>query len=141
MTEAVIWLIAGLALLGLELLTGTFVLVMLGGGALAAAGSAALGAPVWVNVLVFGVTSVALLGAARPALTRRATPALEAHDNSPVGASGVVVVRVSLDTGQIKINGDLWSARAYHQNEVFEPGERVTVLHLSGVTAMVGPPL
>ena len=140
MTEAVIWLIAGLALLGLELLTGTFVLVMLGGGALAAAGAAALGAPVWGSALVFGGVSVLLLGAARPMLARRATPALEAADNSPVGASGVVVVRVEADAGQIKINGDLWSARAYRHAEVFEPGERVTVLHLSGVTAMVGPP-
>lgn len=141
MSEAVIWLIAGLALLGAELLTGTFVLVMLGGGALAAAGSAALGAPLWVNVLVFGSSSVLLLGAARPALSRRVAPALETHDNSPVGSSGVVVAQVGPDAGQIKINGDLWSARSFHPAEVFEPGERVTVMHLSGVTAIVGAPL
>lgn len=138
MTEAVIWLIAGIALLGAEVLTGTFVLVMLGGGALAAAGAAALGGPVWVNALVFAAVSVLLLGAARPALARRATPALEAASNSPVGASAVVVVRVGDDTGQVKINGELWSARAMKRGEVFEPGEQVTVMHLSGVTAIVG---
>ena len=32
MTAAVLWLVAGLVLLGAEVLTGTFVLLMLGGG-------------------------------------------------------------------------------------------------------------
>jgi membrane protein implicated in regulation of membrane protease activity len=39
MTAAVIWLIAGLALIAAEVLSGEFVLLMIGGGALAAAGA------------------------------------------------------------------------------------------------------
>ena len=138
MTEAVIWLIAGIALVGVEVLTGTFVLLMLGGGALAAAAAAALGGSLPVDTGVFGLVSLLLLIVARPALARRAAPALEAADNSPVGSSGVVVLRVGDDAGQVKINGELWSARSMTRGEVFEPGERVTVLHLSGVTAIVG---
>jgi membrane protein implicated in regulation of membrane protease activity len=138
MTEALVWLIAGLVLLGVELVTGTFVLLMLGGGALAAAGASALGASLVVDAGVFAVVSVLLMVVARPVLARRSTPELEAHDNSPVGSTGTVVVRVGDDAGQIKINGELWSARAMRRGEVFEPGEQVTVLHLSGVTAIVG---
>src|SRR5690606_41945152 len=41
----VLWLIVGVALIGAEVLSGEFVLVMLGTAALAAAGTAALGAP------------------------------------------------------------------------------------------------
>ncbi|MGI8815846.1 MAG: NfeD family protein [Pseudonocardia sp.] len=138
MTEAVIWLIAGITLLGVEVLTGTFVLLMLGGGALAAAGAAALfGAPTVFDALVFAAVSVLLLWAARPAMLRRSAPELEAANNSPVGSSGVVVARVAADAGQIKINGELWSARALDRAQVFEPGEQVIVMQLSGVTAMV----
>ena len=142
MTTAVIWLIAGVAMLGAEVLTGTFVLVMLGGGALAAAGaSALLGASLPISALVFAVVSVLLLFGARPALQRRTHVELEAADNSPVGGYGLVVQRVDEAGGQIKIDGELWSARSMEHARVFEPGEWVTVMQLSGVTAMVGSAL
>ena len=41
----------------------------------------------------------------------------------------------------IKIDGELWSARSLDHARVFEPGERVTVMQLSGVTAVVSPEL
>lgn len=139
MTVAVIWLIAGIAMLGAEVVTGTFVLLMLGGGALAAAAASALsGASLPVGALVFAVTSVLLLAGARPMLCRRSHVELEPADNSPVGAYGLVVRRVDEVSGQIKIDGELWSARTLEHARVFEPGEWVTVMQLSGVTAMVG---
>ena len=142
MSAVVIWLIAGIALLGAEALTGTFVLLMLGGGALAAAGSSALlGTPPPVDAAVFAVVSVLLMAAARPALRRRAGVELEVADNSPIGTSGLVVRRVDATGGQIKIDGELWSARSLDDTRVFEPGERVLVIQLSGVTAMVSTAL
>ena len=72
MTAAVIWLIAGLVLIAAEVLSGEFVLLMIGGGALAAAGASALvGDDPLVGVGVFAVASVLLLFAVRPALRRR----------------------------------------------------------------------
>jgi membrane protein implicated in regulation of membrane protease activity len=142
MTAAVIWLIAGITMLGVEVLTGTFVLLMFGGGALAAAGSSALlGASLPVSALVFAAVSVLLLAGARPALRRRIHVELEPADNSPVGAYGLVVRRVDEVSGQIKIDGELWSARSMEHARAFEPGEWVTVIQLSGVTAMVGSAL
>jgi membrane protein implicated in regulation of membrane protease activity len=140
--EAVLWLVAGIALIGVELFTGTFVLVMLGGGALAAAavaeftpGGAAL------QLLVFAVVSLALLFGARPVLRRRMH--VDALDNghNPVGSTGLVILRVDRDGGQIKIDGQLWSARALEHGLVYEPGQRVTVMQLSGVTAVVSSEL
>lgn len=142
MSAAVIWLIAAIALLGTEVLTGTFVLLMLGGGALAAAGSSALlGTSPPVDAAVFAVVSVLLLAAARPALRRRAGVEPEVVDNSPIGTSGQVVRRVDAHSGQIKIEGELWSARSLDHTRVFEPGERVLVIQLCGVTAMVSTDL
>jgi membrane protein implicated in regulation of membrane protease activity len=136
MTEAVVWLIAGLVLLGVEVLTGTFVLVMLGGGALAAAAAAGLlDTPATVNVAIFAV--VWLLVGVRPMLRRRLHVELDSGGHSPVGVTGLVVARVDRDGGQIKIEGELWSARSLEHERVFEPGERVTVMQLSGVTAVV----
>jgi membrane protein implicated in regulation of membrane protease activity len=142
MNEALVWVIAGVALLGVELFTGTFVLVMLGGGALvAAAASAVFDTPTVVNAVIFAVVSTALLAGVRPLLRQRLHPQLEHSGHSPVGATGLVVQRVDRDGGQIKIDGELWSARSLDQERVFEPGERVTVMQLSGVTAVVSSEL
>ena len=116
MTAAVIWLIAGLALIAAEVLSGEFVLLMLGGGALAAAGASALvgGGPL-VGVGVFAVASVLLLFAVRPALRRRLDRGIDHARDAPPGAGrqhrALVVARVDGHGGQVKIGGDLWSAR------------------------------
>lgn len=142
MTEAIVWLLAGLALIGVELLTGTFVLVMLGGGALAAAAVSAFAhTPVTINVVIFAIVSVALIAGLRPAVRRRMHVELDPERHSPIGATGLVVQRVDRDSGQIKIDGELWSARALEDDRVFEPGERVTVMRLAGVTAVVSAEL
>jgi membrane protein implicated in regulation of membrane protease activity len=139
MTAALIWLIAGLVLVSAEVLSGEFVLLMLGGGALVAAGAALLGAPVLVTALVFGGASVLLLFAVRPALKRRLARGIESgpmHSAALVGKGAVVVARVDATGGRIKIGGDLWSARAMG-DAVLEPGERATVVDISGATALV----
>ncbi len=141
MSAAVIWLIAGILLLGVELFTGTFVLVMLAGGAFAAAAtSGLLDTPLPVDAGVFSMVSVLLLVAVRPGLRRRLQVELESDERSPVGASGRVVATVNRDGGQIKIAGELWSARSIDER-VFEPGDRVTVLQLAGLTAVVSSEL
>jgi membrane protein implicated in regulation of membrane protease activity len=136
-TESALWLVAGIVLIGVEMFTGTFVLVMLGGGALAASAAAFLDLPVVAQLAVFAVVSLMLLLGARPALRRRMH--VDAIDNghNPVGTSGLVTLRVDRDGGQIKVDGQLWSARSLDHSQIFEPGQRVTVMQLSGVTAMV----
>ncbi|WP_028932211.1 NfeD family protein [Pseudonocardia spinosispora] len=140
--EAWLWLVGGILLIGVELLTGTFVLVMLGAGALAAGAVAAvLDPPALVDVAVFAMVSVVLLFGVRPALRRRLYVELEPSGNDPIGRSALVVHRVDRDGGQIKIEGELWSAKSLETDRVFEPGDRVTVMQLSGVTAVVSTEL
>lgn len=143
MTAAVIWLIAGLALIAAEVLSGEFVLLMIGGGALAAAGASALfGGNLLVDVGVFALASVLLLFAVRPALRRRLEKGVDhgvMHHRALVGNTAFVVKRVDGHGGQIKIGGDLWSARSLDEHNVIEPGARVTVMDISGATALVVP--
>jgi membrane protein implicated in regulation of membrane protease activity len=140
MTAAVIWLIAGLVLVSVEVLSGEFVLLMLGAGAFAAAVASLLGLPVLGGVLVFGGASVLLLFAVRPTLRRRLDRGVSAqpmHARALEGGTGVVVARVDGHGGRVKIGGDLWSAKALHGAEVIEPGAQVTIVTIDGATAMV----
>jgi membrane protein implicated in regulation of membrane protease activity len=140
MTAAVIWLIVGALLVVAELLSGEFVLLMLGGGALAAGGVSLLVAGPVVGGVVFAVVSVLLLFAVRPALRRRLDrgndPAVM-HHQALLGSTAIAVSRVDEHGGRVKIGGELWSARASDGHGVIEPGARVTVLSISGATAVV----
>lgn len=140
MPAALIWLIVAFVLAGAEALTGDMFLLMLSGGALAAAGSSwLLNPPIWVDGAVFLVVSVLLLVLVRPVLRRRLTPAkgLPTGVQALEGKSALVLDRVARDEGQVKLDGQVWTARPMNEGDVFEPGDQVTVLHIDGATAVV----
>jgi len=136
---ALIWLIAGIALLAAEVLSGDLVLVMLGTGALAAAGATALSGSQYVAVTVFAVASIGLLVLARPALKRRFLLGAGVRTNTEalVGARALALSIVDSHQGRVKLAGDEWSARSYIEGQVIEPGTTVTVVEISGATAVV----
>ena len=140
MAVPLIWLIAALGLAGAEALTGDMFLLMLGGGALAAAGSSlALRRAVWVDGAVFLVVSVLLLMLVRPALRRHFTAGngLPEPAKALEGKSALVLDRVARHEGQVKLDGEVWTARPLNDNDVYEPGDHVTVMHIDGATAVV----
>jgi membrane protein implicated in regulation of membrane protease activity len=140
MPVAVIWLIFAVVLAGAEALTGDMSLLMLSGGALAAAGGSwLLDIPFWADAAVFLVVSVLLLVLVRPVLRQRLTPArgLPTGIKALEGKTALVLGRVARDEGQVKLDGQVWSARPLNDNDVFEPGERVTVMQINGATAVV----
>jgi membrane protein implicated in regulation of membrane protease activity len=140
MPAAVIWLIFALVLAGAEALSGHMFMLMLGGGALAASASSWLmDWPVWADGLVFLIVSVLLLVLVRPALRRRLTPAAGAPMGIKAleGRNALVLDRVARDEGQVKLDGQVWTARPLNEGDVYEPGESVTVMHIDGATAVV----
>jgi membrane protein implicated in regulation of membrane protease activity len=140
MPVALIWLIAALALAGAEALTGDLFLLMLSGGALAAAGSNWLfDWPIWADGAVFLVVSVLLLVLVRPVLRRRLTqgPGMPEPAKALEGRSALVLDRVARHEGQVKLDGEIWTARPYNENDVYEPGDHVTVVLIDGATAVV----
>ncbi|TVT23082.1 NfeD family protein [Amycolatopsis rhizosphaerae] len=142
MTPALIWLIAGVVLMAAEVISGDLVLLMLGVGALVAAGSAALTGNAVIDVIVFAVASAGLLWLARPALKRRFlhTPVVRTGIEALVGKHGVVLSAVDNEGGgRIKLDGDVWSARSFIEGQRIEPGTKVTVVEISGATAVVSP--
>ncbi|MEI7914108.1 MAG: NfeD family protein [Mycobacteriaceae bacterium] len=139
MTAALVWLVCAVALAGAEALTGDLSLLMLSGGALAAAGSSALGLPLWADGAAFLVVSVLLLVLVRPALRRRLNHdrGLPEPARALEGKSAVVLEPVSADGGQVKLDGEVWTARPFNAADAYEPGDRVTVMRIDGATAVV----
>ncbi|APU14373.1 MULTISPECIES: NfeD family protein [Actinoalloteichus] len=137
---ALIWVIAGALLIAAEVLSGNLVMLMLGVGALIAAISAGVGLPLWIDVIVFGLSSVGLVVLARPVLRRRmGRGELTAKTNAEalVGEKATVVTEVNADGGLVKLAGEVWSARSLDETQVLEEGRIVTVMEISGATAVV----
>ncbi|MGV0644918.1 NfeD family protein [Mycolicibacterium sp. XJ879] len=139
MPVALIWLVAALALAGAEALTGDMFLLMLGGGALAAAGSSLIFDELWVHGAVFAVVSVLLLVLVRPALRRhfQSGRGLSEPVKALEGKSALVLDRVARHEGQVKLEGEVWTARPLNADDVYEQGDHVTVVHIDGATAVV----
>lgn len=134
----------GLAvLLGMaELMSLDLVLAMLAVGALAGAVSAALGAGVPLQVIIAGLTSVAMLWLVRPSLVARLHqgPDLVLGTGKLVGQRATVTKRITgLDVGQIKLAGETWSAAPYDEHVTIEVGATVEVFEIRGATAYVHP--
>jgi membrane protein implicated in regulation of membrane protease activity len=136
----VIWLIVGVVLAVAELFTLDFVLIMLGGGAFAAAIAGFAGAPVPAQVVVFAVISALGLVAVRPAIRKRLHKGAEV---APMGVEAIegtdatVVEEVAEGRGMVKIGGELWSARPYDARQSFAEGTLVRVVEIRGATALV----
>ncbi|SDC08645.1 NfeD family protein [Actinokineospora iranica] len=135
---ALIWLIGGIALVAAEVLSGDFVLLMLGAAALAGAGAEALFGVTAISALVFAVVALGLITVARPALKRRVNaPRVADNVAALVGAQAVVTATVDGSGGRVRLHGQEWSARALDATQVLEPGATVTVMEISGATAVV----
>ena len=139
MDEWVAWVIVAVVFAVGEILTLGFFLGPFAIAAAVAAIVSAAGAPLVVSGLVFllgsGVTFLGLRPVVRrhghmPAQLRTGTAAL-------VGKTATVVERVDGDGGCVKLEGEMWSAKAYLDDEVIEPGARVQVMEIRGATALV----
>ncbi len=135
-----IWLIAAVVLLVAELFSLDFVLTMFATGALAAALSAAGNVELIMQSLIFAGVSILTLIFVRPLALRwlhnapdPAKSGLEALEGLPAS----VLKRVDESAGRVKLRGEEWSAQAVEPGEVFEPGERVYVVQITGATALV----
>jgi membrane protein implicated in regulation of membrane protease activity len=137
----VIWLIAAVVFAVGEIATLGFFLAPFAGGALVAALVSAAGGGDLISLLVFLLVSGVLLAALRPlARSHRRMPAqLRTGTAALVGRTAMVLERISNDdgTGCVKLEGETWTARAYDEDVVIEPGKRVHVIEIRGATALV----
>jgi len=134
-----VWLAAAILLGVLELFSLDLILLMLAAGAVVGMLAALLGLGVWAQVLGAAAASIAALALVRPSVVKRLHegPTLVLGHDALVGKTAVVVEEVSSQGGQVRINGELWTARPYDDDLVIEPGAKVDVFQIRGATALV----
>jgi membrane protein implicated in regulation of membrane protease activity len=139
MDEWVYWMIAAGALAAGEIFTMGFFLGPIAVAAVLAAIVALAGGGVALQLLVFSVAAIASVGVLRPIARRhlRTPVQLRTGTAALVGSRAVVLERVTGDGGSVKIGGEIWTARAYDEDVVLEPGARVDVMQIEGATALV----
>jgi membrane protein implicated in regulation of membrane protease activity len=135
----VVWTIVAVALALGEVATLSLFLGPLALAAVLAALVGALGGGLALQLVVFIGGSVASLAVLRPIAVRhlRMPARLRTGAAALVGAKALVLERVDVHGGQVKIGGEVWSARAYDESQVIEPGKRVDVVKIEGATALV----
>jgi membrane protein implicated in regulation of membrane protease activity len=136
----VIWAIVAVGLAVGEILTpGMFFLGPVALAAVLAAAVAAAGAGLGVELVVFIAAAIASLAFLRPiARAHLRMPAqLRTGTAALVGARGIAVERIDAHGGRVKIGGEVWTARAFDEAQVIEPGEKVDIVKIEGATALV----
>lgn len=137
----VVWVIAAAALGAGEMHTGGFFLGPFAVGALTAALLSIAGIGSAGSVIAFLAVSLLVLGLLRPLARRhrRLPPSVRTGAAALVGRDAIVLERIANreGVGCVKIDGEVWTARSYDEDEVIAPGEQVQVVEIRGATAMV----
>ena len=133
------WAALAMLLAGAELFSLDLMLLMLAAGATIGVLTALLGLPVAVQILAAVGTSIAMLALVRPNIVKKlhSGPELRLGHSALIGRQGVVVDMVSAQAGQIKIAGEMWTARPYDESDTIAAGAIVDVFEIRGATAIV----
>ncbi len=136
-----IWLVLGAGLALTELVTLDFTLLMLAAGAVAG-GATALIFPgmLWLQIAVAVVVAILMLALLRPTLLEkiRRMPGYRSSVDKLVGSTGVVVAEITVAGGEVKLAGEVWTARSVDGNPI-PIGEQIEVYQVDGATVVVYP--
>ncbi len=141
MNAWIVWLGAACVLGIGEMHQGGFYLAPFAIGAALAAAVSLLGVGVLLSTLLFLAASGVVFGALRPVARRhrRLPPSIRTGAAALVGKPAIVIERIANGEGVgcVKIDGEVWTARSYDEDEIIDAGERVEVVEIRGATALV----
>lgn len=134
-----LWVLIAAGLAAGEVMTLSFFLGPLALAAVLAGLVALLGLGIIAQFLVFIAASVASIALVRPIAIRhlRTPAALRTGTAALPGRRAIVIERVDDASGRVRIDGEVWSARAFLEGQVMERGARVEVAKIEGATALV----
>lgn len=69
----------------------------------------------------------------------RSDPGYRSSLDQLIGAQGTALTAVTGDSGEVKVDGQVWEARAYDPSIPMADGEVVEVFGLDGITLLVYP--
>lgn len=140
MNQVVFWLILLIVLVVVEIATMGLTTIWFAGGSLVAIIAAACGAPLYVQISLFLIVSVALLVFTRPiAMKYFNRDRIRTNAESLVGRKAVVTADIDnlLSTGTVTVGGQEWSARSCIEEAKIPSGAIVIIRAISGVKLIV----
>jgi membrane protein implicated in regulation of membrane protease activity len=141
MNAWIVWVVVACVLGVGEMHQGGFYLAPFAAGAAVAAVVGLLGVGFALSAVLFLATSGVVFATLRPVAQRhrRLPPSIRTGAAALIGRKATVIERIANDEGVgcVKIDGEVWTARSFDEDQVFDPGERVEVVEIRGATALV----
>lgn len=138
--NSIYWLIALAVLLIIEIITLGLTTIWFAGGALIAFLISLVTDNLLLELIVFLIISLALLIFTRPFAAKYFNKErVKTNCDLLIGKEAKVTEKIDNfnSTGQVSINGQVWTARALKDASIIEPGKRVVVREISGIKLIV----
>ena len=137
----VIWLIVAVVFAVAEGINLSFYLFPFAIGAAGAALVDIAGGSAGVAWATFAVLTAVSFTVVRPIARRHVSmpPQIRTGTAALIGRTAIVTERIVNDDamGKVRIDGEVWTARAYDEDKILEAGTRVHVMEIRGATALV----
>ncbi len=138
-TMAITWLVLMIVFLIVEAATAGLTSSWFAFGALIALAGELLHAPLWLQIVLFIVASVAALLVTRPLAKKYVNQKIQpTNADMVIGAEARVIERIDNieGTGAVAIGGKIWTARSV-AGEPIEKDSLITIRKIEGVKLMV----
>ncbi|NCB75197.1 MAG: NfeD family protein [Clostridia bacterium] len=138
---AFIWIGVAVLFAIIEAATMGLTTIWFSAGGVVACIASILGAPVSVQIIVFIVSSILLLYFTKPLAEKKLKIGSEKTNvEALAGQIGIVTEDITPhSTGQVKINGQIWTAIADRQEVTIFQETEVKILRVEGVKLIVTP--
>lgn len=138
---AFVWIGVAVLFAVIEAVTMGLTTIWFSAGAVAACIASLLGAPVIVQVLVFLAASILLLYYTKPLAEKKLKIGSEKTNvEALAGQIGIVTEDIiPYNTGQVKVNGQIWTAVADDREAAITKETEVRILRVEGVKLIVTP--
>ncbi len=132
------WIILAVVFAVIEAFTLGIATIWFAIGALFAMLAAMIGVGLIGQIFIFLIASSVLIYFTRPLAKKYLKIGnTKTNVNSIVGLVGLVTKKIEpFNTGQVKVSGQIWTAKSYNNKEI-EEGEEVKVIKVEGVKLIV----
>ena len=140
MNLTTIWLIVFVACIVIGIISMGLTTIWFAGGALIAAVAAALGVPLWIQIVLFVLVSLILLYFTRPIAVKYFNKdRIKTNAESLIGKQAIVISEIDnlQGIGQVTVEGKEWTARTVTDGVTLPTGSVVIIRAISGVKLMV----
>lgn len=139
---AVFWIVLLVVFIAVEAATMGLTTIWFAGGAVAGFIASILGGNVVVQIILFFVVSILLLIFTRPFAAKYINKdKVRTNVDGLIGEKAIVTQPIDnlAATGEVQLDGKVWTARAEEENIKIPAGETVSVVKISGVKLIVKP--